>query len=78
MVKHPLLLILDEPCQGLDAANRRQIVKLLDTIVTCLDTGIIYVTHDHSEFPSIITHVLNLDRGKAAGTTRVSRSRANP
>jgi molybdate transport system ATP-binding protein len=78
MVKQPLLLILDEPCQGLDAVNRRQIVKLLDTIVTCLDTGIIYVTHDHFEFPSIITHVLKLDHGKAVGNTRVARIRANP
>jgi energy-coupling factor transporter ATP-binding protein EcfA2 len=32
MVKNPWLLIVDEPCHGLDAPNRRRILKILEKI----------------------------------------------
>ena len=45
MVKHPPLLILDEPCLGLDDMNRQKVLALIEKI--CAGTGIsvIYVNH---------------------------------
>ncbi|QHI69242.1 ATP-binding cassette domain-containing protein [Tichowtungia aerotolerans] len=49
MVKRPALLILDEPCQGLDEINRRTILKLIDHIGTQSDTTVLYVSHHVSD-----------------------------
>lgn len=48
MVKQPRLLILDEPCQGLDEINRRTILKLIEYIGTTTATTLLYVSH-HEE-----------------------------
>jgi len=64
MVKSPVLLMLDEPCDGLDIANRDRLLKLLDIIGENTDTNLIYVTHHQAETLSCITHVLVLDRGR--------------
>lgn len=48
MIKQPRLLILDEPCQGLDEINRRTILKLVEHIGTQTDTTVLYVSH-HAE-----------------------------
>lgn len=60
VVKGPELLILDEPCQGLDGDNRRQILALVDRIVADPRTSLIYVTHHRDERPGCITHELSL------------------
>jgi molybdate transport system ATP-binding protein len=62
MVKSPLLLILDEPCQGLDPVNRRKMLKLVDRIGAGTGTRIIYVSHYDQEMPSCINRVLRLER----------------
>jgi molybdate transport system ATP-binding protein len=64
MVKSPTLLILDEPCQGLDRSNRGVILDLIDHIGRKTKTNVLYVTHHQNEIPSCITHVLNLERPK--------------
>jgi len=69
MVKHPELLVLDEPCQGLDDRNRHRIVKRVEAIGQHFDTAVIFVTHDPDELPGIITHVLNLKNGGITGVT---------
>jgi molybdate transport system ATP-binding protein len=48
MVKQPRLLILDEPCQGLDEVNREMVLKLVDYLGTRGHTQLLYVTH-HAE-----------------------------
>jgi molybdate transport system ATP-binding protein len=70
LVKDPLLLILDEPCQGLDAGNRERVRQILDVVGSHLDTSVIYVTHNPAELPGIITHVLRLDRTGGCEETR--------
>jgi molybdate transport system ATP-binding protein len=60
MVKSPELLILDEPCQGLDRANREMVLALMEGIGRQTDTGIIYVTHHETEMIPCIQHVLKL------------------
>jgi molybdate transport system ATP-binding protein len=67
MVKSPLLLILDEPCQGLDPVNRRKMLKLIDRIGAGTGTRIIYVSHYEEEIPSCINRVLRLGREKQEG-----------
>jgi len=69
MVKSPVLLILDEPCDGLDIANRGKLLNLLGYIGDHTDTNLVYVTHHMAEMIPCITHVLSLDHGKV-----VSRS----
>jgi molybdate transport system ATP-binding protein len=70
MVKHPELLVLDEPCQGLDDRNRHRIVNRVEAIGKHFDTVVIFVTHDPDELPGIVTHVLNLESGGMKGITR--------
>jgi molybdate transport system ATP-binding protein len=45
MVKHPPLLLLDEPCQGLDDINRQLVLALIERICLFKNTTVIYVNH---------------------------------
>lgn len=63
LIKLPELLILDEPCQGLDPAQTRRFLKLLDFINENANTTMIYVTHRAEEIPSFTTHFLELENG---------------
>jgi molybdate transport system ATP-binding protein len=62
MVKPPRLLVLDEPCQGLDIGNRRLILQTIDRIAGTGQTTIIFVSHHIDEIPACITHYLILVR----------------
>ncbi len=62
MVKPPRLLVLDEPCQGLDIGNRRLILQTIDRIAGTGQTTIIFVSHHIDEIPACITHYLMLVR----------------
>ena len=66
MVKLPLLMILDEPCDGLDYANRRKLQEFIEFIGSQTATDLIYVTHHKDEIPACITHALVLKKGKIA------------
>ncbi|MDC7232647.1 MAG: ATP-binding cassette domain-containing protein [Spirochaetales bacterium] len=48
LIKHPPLLILDEPCQGLDDRNREQVLELLGHFARESESTLLYVTH-HEE-----------------------------
>jgi molybdate transport system ATP-binding protein len=63
MVKSPLLLIVDEPCHGLDVANRIKILAVLERIGRT-NTRLLYMTDRAEEILNCITHVMRLDRGK--------------
>ena len=60
LVKNPRLLILDEPCQGLDAAHRAFFVRAVDALIRAGSVTAIYVTHRPDEIPSSIKRVLRL------------------
>jgi molybdate transport system ATP-binding protein len=66
MVKRPELLVLDEPCQGLDPANRGRILALIDRIVAGTGADLIYVSHHPDELPRCLTHLLELPGGKSS------------
>jgi molybdate transport system ATP-binding protein len=71
LVKQPQLLVLDEPCQGLDAHNRDRVLEAVDLVGVNLDASMIYVTHEKDELPKSITHMLRLDGGKAISQCRL-------
>ncbi|MEI7639191.1 MAG: ATP-binding cassette domain-containing protein [Syntrophus sp. (in: bacteria)] len=62
MVKSPEMLILDEPCQGLDRNNRHLLLEMVEMIGSQTDTTIIYVTHFEDEIPKCVNHFLHLKR----------------
>jgi molybdate transport system ATP-binding protein len=64
LVKMPTLLILDEPCQGLDTPNRMRVRHVVERIARESRTTVIYVTHEADELPSTVTHLLRLERGR--------------
>jgi molybdate transport system ATP-binding protein len=64
MVKDPALLVLDEPCQGLDETNRDRVLQAVDGLRRRSGASLIYVTHRADELPSGITHVLRLSEGQ--------------
>jgi molybdate transport system ATP-binding protein len=58
MVKSPPILILDEPCSGLDETNRRRVLALIDRIGRETRTQMLYVSHEAGEMPACITRRL--------------------
>jgi molybdate transport system ATP-binding protein len=65
LVKHPPLLVLDEPLQGLDAPHRRRILALLDRLCALAPLALVFVTHEAGDAPAAITHRLRLEGGRA-------------
>ncbi|WP_107820667.1 ATP-binding cassette domain-containing protein [Mangrovibacterium marinum] len=63
LVKSPALLILDEPCQGLDEQQTARFVNLLDQLCKHLRTTMIYVTHHRNEIPACVSRMLELEGG---------------
>ncbi len=59
-VKCPEILILDEPCHGLDESYREKILQLLEIIGQNGTSTMLHVTHDPSEKLSCEKHVLEL------------------
>jgi molybdate transport system ATP-binding protein len=62
LVKNPHLLILDEPCQGLDAAHRDFFKREMDALLRSGSVTAIYVTHRPEEIPRAIERVLRLSK----------------
>ncbi len=59
-IKVPELLILDEPCHGLDEAHRDRVLAFLEAIARQGGSTLLYVTHDPSEMLSCVRNVLEL------------------
>lgn len=57
MVKHPPVLILDEPFQGLDGLNRKLVKQFIEQLAANSQTQLLFVSHRDSDAPSCITHI---------------------
>ena len=71
MVKSPLLLILDEPCQGLDRANRKMILDVIDWVARQRQPHILFVTHHADEIPACINHMLRFEKTPNGGYSTI-------
>jgi molybdate transport system ATP-binding protein len=69
MVKQPRLLVLDEPCQGLDEINREMVLKLVDHLGTAGRTQLLYVTHHPEDHLPCVSHCLELVPAAGGGFT---------
>jgi len=64
MVKSPVLLFLDEPCDGLDMVNRDKILDIIEYIGHHTHTTLVYITHHENEILPCITNSLTLHSGR--------------
>jgi iron complex transport system ATP-binding protein len=64
-VRDPAVLVLDEPCVGLDPVTRARFLEDVSALSE-REGGptTIFVTHHIDEIPSCVTHVLALSDGK--------------
>ncbi|MDO6568085.1 ATP-binding cassette domain-containing protein [Alteromonas sp. 1_MG-2023] len=60
MVKHPAVLILDEPCNGLDDINRTNVLALIKLLAGSTHTTLLYVTHIADEAIEGIDNLLDM------------------
>ncbi len=61
MIKNPSLLILDEPCQGLDNYNKDKILDICEKIGSSPESTILFVTHDQTINLNCFTNTLILE-----------------
>lgn len=68
LMPEPRVLIMDEPCSGLDLFEREKLLKSLQTLQH-QNIQIVYVTHHIEEIISLFTHVALIEQGRivAAG-----------
>jgi iron complex transport system ATP-binding protein len=73
LMARPRLLILDEPCAGLDPAAREHFLQYIQRLGKCPDSpALVLVTHHVEEIMPVISYVLVLKAGRvlAAGKKR--------
>lgn len=59
----PELLILDEPCSGLDFLAREYVLELIQNLAESVDVTLIYVTHYFEEISPLFQDIFLLRRG---------------
>jgi branched-chain amino acid transport system ATP-binding protein len=64
LVGRPRLLMLDEPSSGLDDAETRELVGILDRVRTELGTAVLLVEHDLDMVASAVERLVVLDFGR--------------
>ncbi len=71
LVKSPRLLLLDEPCQGLDPDRREWVRSHVDRAAAG-GVQVLYVTHHHEDRPRCTTHLLRLEAGRVVSAGPVT------
>ena len=66
LVKNPPLLILDEPCQGLDIGAVEYFKSVVAAVCGSAERTLIYVSHYPHEIPDCVNRYLRLEKGKVA------------
>lgn len=73
IIKNPQLLILDEPCQGLDTAQTAHFNAVVDEL-SAYGKTLIYVGHYEAQLPSCIDHRLVLEKGEVITSENILES----
>ncbi|UQZ37152.1 molybdenum ABC transporter ATP-binding protein [Paenibacillus sp. PK3_47] len=66
LIAEPKLLIMDEPCAGLDLYEREKMLAEIDKLRQ-RNVNVVYVTHHVEEIVPLFTHVALIKGGKLAG-----------
>lgn len=64
LVKDPPLLILDEPCQGLDREKETEMLDLIDAVCEYGNKTMVFVTHYSNQRPACIDKFIALEEGR--------------
>ena len=64
LIRHPALLLLDEPTQGLAPLQSAEMLDIVDSVVEQSGVTLLLVSHHALEQPRSITHHLALDGGR--------------
>jgi len=67
-VKNPSMLILDEPCQGIDHERQSMLLQLINEVCLAGNKTLVFVTHYHNDKPGCIDRFLNLEEGQILGS----------
>jgi peptide/nickel transport system ATP-binding protein len=70
MIPEPDIIIADEPTSALDVTVSLQVLAILDDMVTRLDTGLIFISHDLNLVASFCDRVLIMYAGRVVETCR--------
>ena len=69
LIKNPPMLILDEPCQGLDDGQTAYFRDLITSLCEAFGTTLIYVSHYRQELPACVDRFLQLEKGSVLAIT---------
>ena len=64
LIKNPPMLILDEPCQGLDEEQTSYFRELIGLLCEAFGKTLIYVSHYRQEIPDCVDRFLKLEDGR--------------
>lgn len=64
LVKDPPLLILDEPCQGLDPERKKGMLELINRVCTVTGKTLVFVSHYEKEVPACIDKYIRIETGR--------------
>lgn len=79
LMASPQLLILDEPCTGLDLLSREQLLSMIEHIASQPDgPTLLYVTHHIEEILPCFTHTLLLKDGTVYAADETSNVLTTP
>ncbi|MFD0717518.1 ABC transporter ATP-binding protein [Paenibacillus sp. GCM10027626] len=71
LMANPKMLILDEPCNGLDLFSRERLLESIEQLAASEQTPtLIYVTHHTEEIIPLFSHTLLLRRGEVIQSGR--------
>jgi len=75
LASRPRLLLLDEVANGLDARNHARFLAWLTTTARS-PMPWVFATHRHGDVPDVMTHLLELERGRVRRSGALSAPRA--
>ncbi len=74
MVKSPQLLLLDEPCQGLDPYQRTELIKKINLLGKSKDHQILYISHQIEDKLDCIHATIFLPDGRVKEICQLFRN----